>query len=253
MSWDDHIGTLAMISGTLIVLIAVVLVAAVGLQPMLNPAPTSTPTPTPKPSPSPSPSPGPWDISVGNGSITNGSITNGSHTASPSVAPKPNVTTTPEWNIPEPTITPVPTPDPFLREKLSLKRDIDVLPNPDHTSTTPGLIAYDPAMTRGIQPYYYVGDHPMIRLRFYSAAKDPLINPEITLVIKKEMSLGIYMPIISKSWTEKVTLNPGEGFYTQIFEFDVPDYTGNYILEVSVKVNGKEECWISKDLSIFKY
>jgi hypothetical protein len=238
MSLEDHITTLAIISGVIIVLLVVALIGVVALQPALTPDVTVTPGPTVivnASTPTPSPT---WIIDVNNGST-------------PTPGPKPNVTTTPEWNIPPSPTPATPTPNPFAGERLSPKKDSDVLPSPDHTSTDNGIIAWDPSNCHGVSPYYYVGDHAMIRASFISTAN--VTNPEITITIKKEMNFGVYMTIpVGKTWVEPISIQPQQKFNTQIFEFDVPDYTGNYILEIEVKVNGKRECWISQDFSIFR-
>lgn len=153
--------------------------------------------------------------------------------------------------IPKPTPTPVPTPDPFARERLTPLKDGDYLPPSDHTSTISGQLAWDPDRSHGLQPYYYRGDHLTIQTRLVSTSQDTIKDPLIGVVIKKEVGLGVYTQIFEKSWTESITIPPLGAFYTRVFEYDVPKYIGNYILEISVRVNGKEECWISEDVTIF--
>lgn len=175
---------------------------------------------------------------------------------------------------PIPSITPTPTPtiDPWSRERHQAQPNI-ALPPPDKEGNQPGILAWDAEHSRGLYPYYTPGDHAVIQLRFVNNFYyHDMVNPTVLIVAKKQV-LGEYVEVSRYSWVENVVvpamqvdqlegkpINNYEGFYTTIYEFDVPeryqfgsfslDSGGNYVMEVSVYVDNVRACWISKMFTI---
>jgi hypothetical protein len=179
--------------------------------------------------------------------------------------------------IPSPTPVPTPTPNPYYMEKHTELRDADahyLVPNPDHTGTTPYILAYDAAHSHGIYPYYYKEDVTAIQLRFVNNQyKKNITKEHVDLVLQKQI-LGQFVTVKELSFDynyfiPEVYVDQYEGntdvsrlpgFMTEVISFEIPkeyefgslkvDTHGNYVLNIYIYADDILACKISQDVCI---
>jgi hypothetical protein len=173
---------------------------------------------------------------------------------------------------PTPAPTPTPTPGPVEKHTKLMIKDTALVPDGSLDATTPGILAWDPAGSTGLYPYYYEGDNAVLNLRFVSQYWKPIEKPTISITLQKQSVFGSWLTIYNTNWVSNYTVPPTYfnqdklemyqplGSMVIIKEIPIPssmkydgltfDAAGRYKMIVTVYADKIQACTISKELVI---